>query len=237
MKHSTSLDPLAENAVIAVCALADAAGPDRWSSGAVDDAATALEVLAGALSELSPEAAELLEVVPAAVAALRERVEHTPDPFLPSGRMDRGEDPAVLSTGLRRALAAHSLTGHRVHQLGPALLTVTLDPAHAQALAVLLAARRELPRPTPAIEDEPRWGAGPAETAAASLAAALAGYGPGTYARVLASGQVTAGLSPTAAVQVTAALNTRPTPAAPASRTRRVGSETAGRASTQSAEW
>ncbi|MFJ6785237.1 hypothetical protein [Streptomyces yangpuensis] len=223
MKHSTSLDPLAENAVIAVCALADAAGPERWSSGAVDDAATALEVLAGALSELSPEAAELLEVVPAVVAALRERVEHAPAAVPPSGRTDRVEDPAVLSTGLRRALAAHSLTGHRVHQLGPALLTVTLDPAHAQALAVLLAARRELPRQPPPIEDEPRWGAGPAETAAASLAAALAGYGPGTYARVLASGQVTAGLSPTAAAQVTAALNTRPAPTVPASRPRRRG--------------
>lgn len=79
MKHSNPLlDPLAEGAVIAVCALADAAGPERWSSGATEDAATALEVLAGALSELSPEAAELLEVVPAAVAALRERVGHAP---------------------------------------------------------------------------------------------------------------------------------------------------------------
>lgn len=37
----------------AVCALADAAGPDRWSSGAVEDTATALEVLAGALSGLN----------------------------------------------------------------------------------------------------------------------------------------------------------------------------------------
>ncbi|MFE9468762.1 hypothetical protein ACFYNW_35070 [Streptomyces virginiae] len=102
-------------------------------------------------------------------------------------------------------------------------MTVTLDPAHAQALAVLLAARRELPRQPPAIEDEPRWGAGPAETPAASLAVALAAYGPGTYARVLSSGQVTAGLSLTAAEQVTAALNTRPAPTVPASRPRRRG--------------
>ncbi|MCF3180029.1 hypothetical protein IPZ70_08750 [Streptomyces polychromogenes] len=224
MKHSNPLlDPLAESAVIAVCALADAAGPDRWSSGAVEDAATALEVLAGALAELSPEAAELLEVIPAAVAALRERVERAPAAVVPSGPAARVEDPAVLSTGLRRALAGHSLAGHRVHQLGPALLTVTLDAAHAQALAMLLAARRELPRQAPAAEDEPRWGAGPAETAAASLAVALAAYGSGTYARVLASGQVTAGLSPTAAAQVTAALNTRPTPAVPAARPRRRG--------------
>ncbi|WP_331756414.1 hypothetical protein [Streptomyces sp. NBC_01568] len=223
MKHATSLDPLAENAVIAACALADAAGPERWSAGAVEDAATALEVLAGALSELSPEAAELLEVIPAAVAALRERVEHAPTAAVPARRADAATDPAVLSTGLRRALTAHSLTGHRVHQLGPALLTITLDAAHAQALAVLLAARRELPRQAPAAEDEPRWGAGPAETAAASLAVALAAYGPGTYARVLASGQVTAGLSPMAARQVTEALNTRPAPSAPSSRPRRRG--------------
>lgn len=224
MKHSNPLlDPLAEGAVIAVCALADAAGPDRWSSGAVEDAATALEVLAGALAELSPEAAELLEVVPAAVAALRERVERAPAAAVPSGPADHVEDPAVLSTGLRRALAGHSLAGHRVHQLGPALLTITLDAAHAQALAVLLAARRELPRQAATAEDEFRWGAGPAETAATSLAVALAAYGPGTYARVLASGQVTAGLTPTAAEQVTDALSTRPAPAAPSARPRRRG--------------
>ncbi|MCX5195786.1 hypothetical protein OOK31_18115 [Streptomyces sp. NBC_00249] len=151
MKHSTSLDPLAESAVVPVCALADAAGPERWSADTVEDAATALEVLAGALSELSPEAAELLEVIPAAVAALRERVEHVPATAGQARRADAAEDPAVLSTGLRRALAAHSLTGHRVHQLGPALLTITLDAAHAQAPAVLLAARRELPRQAPAV--------------------------------------------------------------------------------------
>ncbi|MFD8288066.1 hypothetical protein ACFV2B_07500 [Streptomyces lavendulae] len=225
MKHSTALDPLAENAVIAVCALADAAGPGQWSSGAVEDAATALEVLAGALSEISAEAAELLEVIPAAVAALRERVEHPPAAAVPARRADAAADPAVLSTGLRRALTSHGLTGHRVHQLGPALLTVTLDGAHAQALAVLLAAHRALPHQPPALEDEPRWGAGPteAETAAAALAVALAAYGLGTYARVLASGQVTAGFSPTAAVQVTEALSTRPARSAPSSRPRRRG--------------
>ncbi|MFE5560318.1 hypothetical protein [Streptomyces sp. NPDC056544] len=54
---------MAESAVVAVCALADAAGPERWSSGAIKDAATALEVLAGALSELmatqKPQALDL----------------------------------------------------------------------------------------------------------------------------------------------------------------------------------
>lgn len=123
MKHSgTRLDPLAESAVIAACALADASGLERWSAGAIEDAATALEVLAGALSSLSPAAAEILEVVPAAVAALREGVERVPTAAAPSGNDSRAGDPAVLSAGLRRALATHNLTG-RVHQLGPDLLT------------------------------------------------------------------------------------------------------------------
>nr|WSW57337.1 hypothetical protein OG513_01420 [Streptomyces sp. NBC_00998] len=193
MKHSgTRLDPLAESAVIAACALADASGLERWSAGAIEDAATALEVLAGALSSLSPAAAEILEVVPAAVAALREGVERVPTAAAPSGNDSRAGDPAVLSAGLRRALATHNLTG-RVHQLGPDLLTATMDAAHAQALAALLIVRRELLRQTPAPEDESRWGAGPADE---SLAAALAAYGPGTYARVFASGDVSSGLTP-----------------------------------------
>lgn len=102
-------------------------------------------------------------------------------------------------------------------------MTAPRHAAHAQALAVVLAARRELPRQTPAAEDEPRWGAGPAETAAASLAVALAAYGPGTNARVLASGLVTAGLTPTATRQVTDDLNVRPTPAVATARPRRRG--------------
>ncbi|MEU2391829.1 hypothetical protein [Streptomyces sp. NPDC007369] len=223
MKHSTSpLDPLAERAVLAACALADASGPERWSAGAIEDAATALEVLAGALSGLSCQAAELLEVVPAAVAALREGVERVPVGVAPSHGAGRSGEPEVLSAGLRRVLAVHNLTG-RVHQLGPALLTVTMDPAHAQALAALLAVRRELPRQGPTPEDEPRWGAGPADTAAASLAAALAAYGPGTYARVLASGDVSTGLTPAVALQVTTALGSPPARAGAAGRPRRRG--------------
>ncbi|MFE3074327.1 hypothetical protein [Streptomyces sp. NPDC059247] len=226
MNPSTSrLDPLAESAVLAVCALADAATPDGWSGGAVEDAATALEVLAGALSGLGPEAAEILEVIPAAVAALREHVEQTPAAAGAPGRTGRAVDPVVVSTRLRRALAAHGLTGGRVHQLGPALLTVTLDAAYAQVLAVLLTAHRGLPQQTPPVEDDVRWGAGPAETAAAQLAAALAAYEPGTYARVLASGQVTTGLTPAAARQVTDALSTRavPSPTVASTQARRRG--------------
>ncbi|MFG2298544.1 hypothetical protein [Streptomyces sp. NPDC048603] len=101
---------------------------------------------------------------------------------------------------------------------------MTMDSARAQALATLLAVRRELPRQAPASEDEPRWGTGPADTAAAALAAALAAYGTGTYARVLASGDVSAGLPPAAVLQVTSALNTPAARAAtPASRPRRRG--------------
>lgn len=147
--------PLAENAVVAMCALADAAGLERWSSGAVEDAATALEVLAGALSDLSPEAAELLEIVPAAVAALREQMERATAVAVPSGPADRAEDSSVLSPGPRRA---------------------PRRPPRAPAPGC----RRRRGR-TP-------LGSGSAETAAASLTFALAAYGPGTYARVLASG-------------------------------------------------
>ncbi|MDV9192607.1 hypothetical protein R6L23_31105, partial [Streptomyces sp. SR27] len=103
MNHTTGLDSLAEQAVVVACELADAAGPDKWSGGAVEDAVTALEVLAGALSGLGPEAAELLEVIPAAVAALREHVEQQmPATAAPSGRAGRAEDPVVVSTRLRR---------------------------------------------------------------------------------------------------------------------------------------
>ncbi|MEF9886782.1 hypothetical protein [Streptomyces sp. P9-A4] len=42
MNHTTGLDSLAEQAVVVACELADAAGPDKWSGGAVEDAVTAL---------------------------------------------------------------------------------------------------------------------------------------------------------------------------------------------------
>ncbi|MEF9886783.1 hypothetical protein [Streptomyces sp. P9-A4] len=119
-------------------------------------------------------------MIPAAVAALREHVEQQmPATAAPSGRAGRaGGGPGG---GEHPAAGAHlARTGRgRVHQIGPALLTVTLDAAHAQALAALLTAHRDFPRQTPAVEDDGRWGAGPAETAAAQLAADLTAYGPG----------------------------------------------------------
>ncbi|TVL90240.1 hypothetical protein CD790_22210 [Streptomyces sp. SAJ15] len=55
-----------------------------------------------------------------------------------------------------------------------------------------------------------RWGAGPAETAAAALANALRAHGTGAYAPVLTSGQVCAGLTSQTAQEVVAALTARP---------------------------
>ncbi|MEU8622700.1 hypothetical protein [Streptomyces sp. NPDC048623] len=200
------VEALAEEAVVAACALADAAGPSRWSADAVEDAAAALEVLAGALAQLGPECAEILSVVPVAAAAVVERAEQA---AAGTSEAAGGRATAGTSAALRQALAAHGLTRNRVHQLGAALVTVTLDAPEAQALAVLLGRRDALPRQAPP-EDKDGWGSGPAETAAAALADALRAHGTGAYARVLTSGQVSAGLTPQAAQAVVAALTARP---------------------------
>ncbi len=196
---------LAEEAVVAACTLADAADPSRWSAGAVEDVAAALEVLAGALAQLDPECAEILSVVPIAAAAVMERAEQA---GAGTSESVGGRATAGTSAALRQALTAHGLSRHRVHQLGAALVTVTLDAPEALALAVLLSRPEALPRQ--AQPDDIGWGAGPAETAAAALADALRAYGTGAYARVLASGQVSAGLTPQTAQAVVAALTTRP---------------------------
>lgn len=200
------VETLAEETVVAACTLADAASPSRWSAGAVEDVAAALEVLAGALAQLDPECAEILSVVPVAAAAVVERAEQAG-----AGASDSadGRATAGTSTALRQALAAHGLIRHRVHQLGAALVTVTLDAPEAQALAVLLGRPETLPRQTRQ-RDDGGWGAGPAETAAAALADALGAHGTGSYARVLTSGQVSAGLTPQTAQAVVAALTSRP---------------------------
>ena len=200
------VEALAEEAVVAACTLADAADPSRWSAGAVEDVAAALEVLAGALAQLDPECAEILSVVPIAATAVVERAEQAGAGM--TSRETGGRAAAGTSAALRQALAAHGLTRHRVHQLGAALVTVTLDASEAQALAVLLSRRDALPRQ--AQPDDAGWGAGPAETAAAALADALRAHGTGAYARVLTSGQVSAGLTPQTSQAVVAALSARP---------------------------
>ncbi|MER5781254.1 hypothetical protein ABT104_05925 [Streptomyces mobaraensis] len=205
-QQASTVESLAEQTVVAACALADAAGPESWTPSAVEDVVAALDVLAGALARLDPECAEILSVVPVAAAAVLERAEHV---RTGDGPQETGRDTVGTSAALRRALTVHGLTRHRVHQLGAALVTVTLNAADAQALATLLAQRNGIP-------DQARhaaegWGEGPAETAAAALAEALAAHGPSAYARVLASGQVSAGLTPGAARSVVAALGCRPT--------------------------
>jgi hypothetical protein len=201
------LETLAEEAVVAACTLADAADPSRWSAGAVEDVAAALEVLAGALAQLDPECAEILAVVPVAAAAVVERAEQAGAGTSPS-EAGGGRAAAGTTTGLRQALAAHGLTRHRVHQLGAALITVTLEASEAQALAVLLSRGNALPRQAQQADDG--WGAGPAETAAAALAYALRTHEAGAYARVLTLGQVSAGLTPRTAQAVITALTARP---------------------------
>ncbi|MBH1937789.1 hypothetical protein I5Q34_26545 [Streptomyces sp. AV19] len=195
------LEQHADAVVLTACALADTAVPDGWSPGAVEDVATALEVLAGALAQRDPESAEILALIPTAVAALRERTEQQAQ-----GVGERTRDGAGATTELRRALGVHRVAG-RVYQLGAALITVTLDAADAQALAVLLA-QPDNQHPHAAAR-EAEWGAGPAATAAAALGETLTAYGPSTYARTLDSGQVTAGMSPEAAQQLAATLTAK----------------------------
>ncbi|WP_327419634.1 hypothetical protein [Streptomyces sp. NBC_01233] len=120
----------------------------------MEDVAAALGILAGALAQLDPECAEILAVVPVAAAAVVERAEQAGAGTKP-GDAAGGRAAAGASAALRQAPTARGLTRHRVHQFGAALVTVTLNAAAAQALAVLLAARLGLPRQAPAAEDEP----------------------------------------------------------------------------------
>nr|WP_238335448.1 hypothetical protein [Streptomyces sp. F11] len=55
----------------AVCELVDAVTPRTWSTGAVEDAADAIDMLAEALAAIDPEAARILAALPAATARLR----------------------------------------------------------------------------------------------------------------------------------------------------------------------
>ncbi|MFJ8694666.1 hypothetical protein ACIRED_17305, partial [Streptomyces roseolilacinus] len=93
---------------------ADAASLGGWSAGAVEDATTALEVLAGTLARLDPQCAEIQAAVPAAAAAVAERAEQ-------AGAAPHGNVPstsAAVSVELHQALSAHGIMRHRVHQLG-----------------------------------------------------------------------------------------------------------------------
>ncbi|MEV5241932.1 hypothetical protein AB0K89_22920 [Streptomyces cinnamoneus] len=69
------VEELANAAAESACVLADAGVPYGWSAAAVEDAVEAIDVLAAVLAALDPQAARLLTAVPAATAALRQRIE------------------------------------------------------------------------------------------------------------------------------------------------------------------
>ncbi|MEU3423603.1 hypothetical protein AB0F39_34520 [Streptomyces murinus] len=75
--EATRVEERAAAVADAVCELADTATPTTWSTGAVEDAADAIDMLAEALASIGPEAARVLAAVPAATAALRRRLDLT----------------------------------------------------------------------------------------------------------------------------------------------------------------
>ncbi|MFD5493382.1 hypothetical protein ACFWH4_10750 [Streptomyces sp. NPDC127091] len=79
----------------AACELVDTVTPRAWSTGAVEDAADAIDMLAEALAAIDPEAARALAAVPAATAALRRRL-------APAAAEDVAEVPAPGSGRARR---------------------------------------------------------------------------------------------------------------------------------------
>lgn len=79
----------------AVCELVDTVSPTTWSTGAVEDAADAIDMLVEALAAIDPEAARALAAVPAATAALRRRL-------APAATGDVAEAPAPRSGRPRR---------------------------------------------------------------------------------------------------------------------------------------
>ncbi|MGX1956068.1 hypothetical protein ACWIGY_38015 [Streptomyces anulatus] len=79
----------------AVCELVDAVTPSTWSTGAIEDAADSIDMLAEALAAIDPEAARALAAVPAATAALRRRL-------APAATEDVAEVPSSSSARPRR---------------------------------------------------------------------------------------------------------------------------------------
>ncbi|MER7050479.1 hypothetical protein ABT391_37275 [Streptomyces jumonjinensis] len=63
----------------AACELVDTATPTTWSTGAIEDATDAIDLLVGALAAIDPEAARILAAVPAATAELRKHLSPTTD--------------------------------------------------------------------------------------------------------------------------------------------------------------
>ncbi|MFF8960774.1 hypothetical protein [Streptomyces sp. NPDC014894] len=70
-RAAPGVEQRAELAVVSACHLADVVTPTAWSTGAAEDALDAIDVLAAALSEISPETADALGAVTAATTAAR----------------------------------------------------------------------------------------------------------------------------------------------------------------------
>ncbi|MFH9203182.1 hypothetical protein ACH4KT_37980 [Streptomyces anulatus] len=109
LSETAPVEKRAEAVADAVCELVDTATPSTWSTGAIEDAADAIDMLTEALATIDPETARALAAIPAATAALRRRLTQTPTedvaevPEPRSGRpRRRGLGPGwkgVLDTG------------------------------------------------------------------------------------------------------------------------------------------
>ncbi|MFE2045307.1 hypothetical protein ACFXAZ_31210 [Streptomyces sp. NPDC059477] len=64
----------AESVVVSACHLADVVAPTAWNAAAAEDALDAIDVLAAALSQISPETAGALAAVAAATEDARRRL-------------------------------------------------------------------------------------------------------------------------------------------------------------------
>ncbi|MEV5879405.1 hypothetical protein AB0L75_35310 [Streptomyces sp. NPDC052101] len=92
----------------AVCELVDRVTPTTWSTGAVEDSADAIDMLAEALAPIGPETARTLAAVPAATTALRRQL-------TPGTTEDEGE-PTALTDDLLRRQSPTDQHEHPVHR-------------------------------------------------------------------------------------------------------------------------
>ncbi|MER7048347.1 hypothetical protein [Streptomyces jumonjinensis] len=79
-RAAPGVEQRAELVVESACHLADAVTPTAWSTAAAEDALDAIDVLAAALSQISPETAQALAAVAAATADARRHLDLPTDP-------------------------------------------------------------------------------------------------------------------------------------------------------------
>jgi hypothetical protein len=95
----------ADEVADAACRLADLAVPGGWNRLAVEDALTAIDVLAGTMGEISPQVAEVLVAVTAATSTARRRLGLPVDPEpAPDGTPMPGPRAARRTRSGRRGL-------------------------------------------------------------------------------------------------------------------------------------